>query len=150
MLRGLTREFGSFDDEQFNELQSTRRFAGNPHLWFSECFFWIRKLQACVLAGDHAAAVDASLRPRLGAALSALELAEYHFYAALARAACCDTVTPEQRPQHLDALAAHQREIEISARHCPENFANRMLSDEAREGVASFVEKRKPNWAVEP
>ncbi len=31
-----------------------------------------------------------------------------------------------------------------------ENFAGRMLSDEAREGVASFVEKRKPNWVVEP
>lgn len=31
-----------------------------------------------------------------------------------------------------------------------ENFAGRMLSDEAREGVASFVEKRKPHWVVEP
>ena len=31
-----------------------------------------------------------------------------------------------------------------------ENFAGRMLSDEAREGVASFVEKRKPRWAVDP
>jgi isohexenylglutaconyl-CoA hydratase len=31
-----------------------------------------------------------------------------------------------------------------------ENFADRMLSEEAREGVASFVEKRKPKWAVDP
>jgi isohexenylglutaconyl-CoA hydratase len=30
------------------------------------------------------------------------------------------------------------------------NFADRMLSDEAREGVASFVEKRKASWVVEP
>ncbi len=125
MLRGLTREFGSFDDEQFSELQITRRFAGNPHLWFVECFYWIRKLQACVLAGDYAAAVDASLRPRLNAALSELEVAEYHFYSALARAAHCDSVAREQRQQQLEALAAHYREIEISARHCPENFANR-------------------------
>ena len=28
-----------------------------------------------------------------------------------------------------------------------ENFAERMLSDEGREGVASFLEKRKPKWA---
>jgi predicted ATPase len=125
MLRGLTREFGSLDDEHFSELQSARRFADNPNLWFAECFFWIRKLQACVLAGDHAAAVDASLRPRIGTALSPLELAEYYFYAALARAAHCDSVAPEQRQEHLDALAAHHREIEISARHCPENFENR-------------------------
>jgi isohexenylglutaconyl-CoA hydratase len=31
-----------------------------------------------------------------------------------------------------------------------ENFADRMLSDEGREGVASFVEKRKPRWVVDP
>ena len=125
MLRGLTREFGSFDDEHYSELRSTRRFAGNPHLWYTECFYWIRKLQACVLAGDHAAAVDASLRPRLGVTLSAVEVMDYHFYSALARAAHCDSVSPDQRPQHLEALAAHQRQIESSALHCPENFANR-------------------------
>ena len=31
-----------------------------------------------------------------------------------------------------------------------ENFARRMLSDEAREGIASFLEKRKPAWHSEP
>jgi isohexenylglutaconyl-CoA hydratase len=31
-----------------------------------------------------------------------------------------------------------------------ENFAGRMLSDEAREGVASFVEKRKARWVADP
>ena len=31
-----------------------------------------------------------------------------------------------------------------------ENFADRMVSDEAREGVASFFEKRKPSWFVKP
>lgn len=28
-----------------------------------------------------------------------------------------------------------------------DSFAKRMLSDEAREGIGAFVEKRKPNWA---
>ena len=31
-----------------------------------------------------------------------------------------------------------------------ENFARRMQSDEGREGVASFVEKRKPYWVTKP
>lgn len=31
-----------------------------------------------------------------------------------------------------------------------ENFAGRMLSEEAKEGVASFVEKRKPRWVADP
>lgn len=30
-----------------------------------------------------------------------------------------------------------------------ENFAGRLLSEEGREGVASFIEKRKPRWAEE-
>jgi predicted ATPase len=127
MLRGLTPAFGSFDDERFSELQITRRFSANPNLGHAECYYWIRKLQASVLAGDYAAAVDASLRPShlLWAVRSLLEMTEYHFYAALARAACCDSFAPERRQQHLEALAAHHQEIEIWARRCPENFANR-------------------------
>ena len=31
-----------------------------------------------------------------------------------------------------------------------ENFADRMVSEEAKEGVASFFEKRRPSWAVKP
>lgn len=31
-----------------------------------------------------------------------------------------------------------------------ENFARRMLSEEGKEGVASFVEKRPPNWVIKP
>ena len=31
-----------------------------------------------------------------------------------------------------------------------ENFAHRMLSDEAKEGIAAFLEKRKPNWNTKP
>lgn len=39
------------------------------------------------------------------------------------------------------------RESQIQA--AAENFTGRMLSDEGREGVASFLEKRRPNWSVE-
>lgn len=31
-----------------------------------------------------------------------------------------------------------------------ENFADRLLSDEGKEGVSSFLEKRKPNWVSDP
>ncbi|MEM7190000.1 MAG: enoyl-CoA hydratase-related protein [Pseudomonadota bacterium] len=43
------------------------------------------------------------------------------------------------------ALPTLDRGAQIQA--AAENFTGRMLSDEGREGVASFVEKRKPNWA---
>jgi isohexenylglutaconyl-CoA hydratase len=37
-----------------------------------------------------------------------------------------------------------------AVRAAAENFAGRMLSEEAKEGIASFVEKRRPKWAVDP
>ncbi|MGB0906794.1 MAG: enoyl-CoA hydratase/isomerase family protein [Maricaulaceae bacterium] len=38
---------------------------------------------------------------------------------------------------------SREQQIEAAAK----NFTGRMLSDEAKDGIASFFEKRKPNWA---
>lgn len=46
------------------------------------------------------------------------------------------------------ALPALSREEGIKA--AATSFAAQFVSEEAREGVASFVEKRKPSWSVEP
>lgn len=46
------------------------------------------------------------------------------------------------------ALPGLSREAAVQA--AAENFAGRMLSEEGREGVASFLEKRKPAWSTEP
>ncbi len=126
-LRRSTRKVGCLDDERFDELQIERRFASNPDLAYAECWYWIRKLQARFLSGDSAGAVDASLQAQrlLWTSLSTLEVAEYHFYSALSRAACCDSVSADLRQQHLEALAAHRQQIEVWAEHCPENFENR-------------------------
>jgi PAS domain S-box-containing protein len=126
-LRGLTHKFGSFDDEQFDELRFERHLAGNPALAQPECFYWIRKLQARLFAGDYASAVDASLwaQQLLWTASSFFEMAEYHFYGALARAASCGSATGDQRQRHFEALSAHHRQLEVWAENCPENFENR-------------------------
>jgi len=51
-LRGLTPEFGSFNDEEFDELLFERRFGGRQKVWAApECWYWIRKLQARFFAG---------------------------------------------------------------------------------------------------
>jgi len=125
-LRGLTPTFGRFDDADFDELRIERRFAANPELAIAECWYWIRKLQARFFAGDYAAAVDAALRARqLLWASPTFELAEYHFYGALSRTACFDTAMADERQVHLKALADHQRQLEMWAGTCPENFGNR-------------------------
>jgi PAS domain S-box-containing protein len=126
-LRGLTPAFGRLDDEHLDELQMERRFADNPDLAFPACLYWIYKLQARFLAGDYAAAAEASsrARPLLWTLPSQLETAEYHFYGALSDAVSCDSAADVERPQHLDGLAEHYRQLQIWAENCPENYGNR-------------------------
>jgi len=126
-LRGLTPKFGSFNDNQFDESRFEVHLASDPALAQPECYYWIRKLQAQFLAGDHSSALDSSLRAQrlLWSAPSNLERAEYEFYSALAHAASWDSASSDQRQQHLDALCAHSRQLETWAEHCPENFENR-------------------------
>ena len=46
-------------------------------------------------------------------------------YGALSRAAACDSAALGDRKQHLDAVAAHHKQLQIWAANCPENFENR-------------------------
>jgi PAS domain S-box-containing protein len=126
-LRGLTPEFGSFDGGQFDELRFERHLASDPILAQPVCFYWIRKLQARFFAADYVSALDASLKaePLLWTAPSNLELAEYHLYGGLCRAALWDSASPDQRQQHFEALATHHRQLQVWAENCPENFENR-------------------------
>jgi PAS domain S-box-containing protein len=128
-LRGLTAKFGSFDDKQLDEQRLERRLAGNPNLAPAESAYWIRKLQARFMAGDYASAIDASSRAQNlpGAWQTAVETAEHHFYGALSRAAFYNSALPDERQQHLEALAAHHWQLEVWAANCPENFENRVL-----------------------
>jgi PAS domain S-box-containing protein len=126
-LRGLTPKFGSFDDGQFDELRFERHFASKPVLALPEFEYWTRKLQARFFSGDYDSAVDASLRAQrlLWTSPSLFRTAEYHFYGALARAAVCDSGTPDSQLQHFQALDEHHAQLALWAENCPENFENR-------------------------
>ena len=84
-------------------------------------------MQARYIAGDYAAAMDAASKAQASALdlILALEEAEYHFYGALAKAAYCDFAPAGERQQHMDAVAAHHRQLQVWAANCPENFENR-------------------------
>jgi hypothetical protein len=126
-LCGMTPKFGSFNDEQFDELQFERHLASDPARAQRECLYWIRKLQARFFTGDYESALDASLRAQrlLWSVPSNLETAEYHFYGALSRAASWDSASSDERKRHFEALTTHQKQLEIWAENCPENFENR-------------------------
>ena len=87
-LRGLTAKFGCFDDAGFNEEQFEHRLEADPHLVQAAFWYWVRKLQARVLADDPAAIAAAAKANRLLWTSKALfDRVEFHFYAALAQAA---------------------------------------------------------------
>ncbi|HEV2879084.1 MAG TPA: GAF domain-containing protein, partial [Candidatus Eremiobacteraceae bacterium] len=127
-LRGLTPKFGCFDDEEFDESRFERHLARNPVLAPPEFRYWVRKLQVRYLAGDYAAAMEASSKAHrlLWTSSGFLEGADYHFYSALSRAAYCDGASSDERQQHLESLAAHHRQLAVWAENCPENFENRV------------------------
>jgi predicted ATPase len=126
-LRGSKSKFGSFDDEQFNEVEFEAHLASNPSLAIAECWYWVRKLQARFFAADYATAVDALRKAQklLWTSPSLFEGAEAHFYGALSHAACWDTSSEARKREHFESLVTHQRLIDTWAENCPENFENR-------------------------
>src|SRR4030095_10306412 len=106
-------------------------FESQPHLVACEFWYWVTKLQARFLAGDDAAALDASIRAesllsesRRRSQLCGTESfrVESEFYCAFAHAAACDSASGDERGPHVDSVAGHLQELELWARHCPTNF----------------------------
>ena len=126
-LRGLTRRFGCFDDQDYNEADTETRYASNSGLALSEFFYWTRKVQARYFAGDFATAVDASMKAHglLWPAASQVETGDFRFFSALAHAAAWNSASSEEKCRHATALNDHHRQLEIWAEHCPSNFESR-------------------------
>ncbi len=140
-LQGLTLNFSSFNEAEFDEDRFEHHLETSPGLAIATCSYWIRKLQARFHANEYASAIAAAsnahrllwgsassfARITLSSRLShGIELAEYHFYSALALAAALHaTASADERARCLEALAAHHKQLEDWAKVCPENFGNR-------------------------
>ncbi|UCI10704.1 PAS domain S-box protein [Mesorhizobium sp. B1-1-8] len=122
-LRGLTPKFGCFNEAEFDELEFERRTDGKP----GSCLYWIRKLQACALAGDHLAALAAAAKAEglLWMTPAIFERADYHFFAGVSLAALSHEASPTESSRLRRAMAVHRRQLDQWAEHCPENFGSR-------------------------
>lgn len=127
MLRGLTPSFGNLDDGESGEAGTEAHLSSNPDLALAECWYWIRKLQARYMVDEPQAALEAAAQAQrlLWTSHLFFEEAEFHFYAALARAAHCDSIPVDEHGQHLPAIVADQQWLQTWAQQCPENFASR-------------------------
>jgi PAS domain S-box-containing protein len=126
-LRGLPQRFQLAADAACSEDVFRQHLERDPHMAVSACTYWIRKLQIRVFDGDAAGAIDAAARARalLWTLPSFFELAEYHFYHALASAARYETAPADARPVLRQTLAAHHAQIAVWAANCPDNFRHR-------------------------
>jgi PAS domain S-box-containing protein len=126
-LRGQTRVFGSLDDSYCNDQGVEGPFSGNPNSARVECWYWIRKLQAQYLAGDHAGALGAAARaqPLLWTCVANLETAEHCFFSALARAGACGPNGTDMHGATTATLVQEHRQLAAWARHCAENYESR-------------------------
>ena len=124
VLRGQTAVFGSFSGAGFDEQRFEQHLEEVP---IAAWLYWIRKLQTLVLAEEPLAAVAAARKAErlLWLSPTIFERAEYHLYDSLAQAALCHAAPAAERARHWEALAAHHRQLQIWAEHCPENFENR-------------------------
>jgi PAS domain S-box-containing protein len=132
MLRGAGGSFGSLDS-YIGEPEFVSRVCGNPAFVLAEGKYWVRKLQACFFAGNYTLAVKAAEKAHLAAvtAPGAEEHSEYHFYGALAHAACCRTDNIVDHPEHREVLTRHLAQLKSWSSHSPEDYENRALLAEA-------------------
>ena len=126
-LRGVTPTLGRLDHDDYIESEVEQDLASNLNLVFAEFYYWTRKVQARVFAGDYSSAAEAAFKgQRLYWTSAAMfETAEFRLYAALAHAGAWNIVSPEDRPKHFEALAAHYKQLEVWAEHSPQTFENR-------------------------
>jgi PAS domain S-box-containing protein len=126
-LRGVTPTLGRLDHDDYTEPEVERDLASNLNLVFAEFYYWTRKVQARVFAGDYSSAADAAFKgQRLYWTSAAMfETAEFRLYAALAHAGAWNVASPDDRPKHFEALSEHYRQIEEWAEHSAPTFESR-------------------------
>ncbi|GIZ53180.1 serine/threonine protein kinase [Noviherbaspirillum aridicola] len=153
-LRGLAPDFSAVTDEPFDAQDFEQLLEGNEQLVMPACWYWVRKLQACFLEHDYAAALHAAgiAGALLWCSQSFLESAEFHYYSALSHAGAWNGAGSEQRQQHLDAIHRHLKQLETWSQCCADNFENRralVAAEAARIEGREFDAVRLYEQAIE-
>ena len=123
VMRGVTPSFSSFSDADFNEAAFEEYLETEPAHLYGSCPYYIRKMQARYLAGQHVEAVEAGNKAAdtLQSVSLMVERVEYHFYAVLSKIAAGRPFDKSKG----DQIAEHVGNIEQFAADRPDNYADR-------------------------
>ncbi|WP_247887213.1 AAA family ATPase [Azospirillum sp. SYSU D00513] len=130
-LRGQTGALGSLDGPGFDNAAFEARLGANRSLDIALCWHGIRTLQLRCIDGDMAGAAAAAERAEalLWTTSGHLEMAEFHFHAALARAVLAGTGPGDA--VHAAAFARHRDQLRDWALTGPDTFEARFALVEA-------------------
>lgn len=126
-LRGVTPALGRLDHDDYIEAEVERNLASNPNLVFAQFYYWTRKVEARVFAGDYASAAEAAFNGQklYWTSAAMFETAEFRFYAAVAHAGAWNAASAEDKSKYFGALATHHEQLEVWAEHSPQTFEAR-------------------------
>src|SRR5262249_28336530 len=110
ILRGVTGDLQLLKDHIEQAARLEQQLGIRPQLSINA----LRYLQGCIYLGEDASVVEAisNAEPRWRVPTHQ-EVAEYHFFGALARARASDLTAGDERNHHLGALVAHHKQIEV-------------------------------------
>src|SRR5258708_23887098 len=105
-MGGRAAAFFTFGDAQFDETAFEALLSDDDRTIV--CWYWILKLQARFILGDHEAALAAAAQAKqlLSAATGCIQLLDYNYYTALAIAAVSDTAPPDAHSELAEAPAS--------------------------------------------
>jgi PAS domain S-box-containing protein len=125
-MQGRTASFSTFSDAQFDEAAFEAQLTGNCTAT-AICLYWILKLQARFLSGDHAEAIAAADKANalLWALATNTQRLEYTFYTALAVAALYENASADEQQAWHHLLMARQEQLREWAENYPPTFADK-------------------------
>jgi len=128
-MRGLTDSLTSFHSDRLDTVAFERELIEDGRLRSPAAWYWIRKLQVHFLAEDPRSALAAAVKAQhyMFTTLTPFEEVEFHYYAALARAAGYRELPADELAGEREALGAHARWLDHFAGHNPESGTNRAL-----------------------
>ncbi|HWO25848.1 MAG TPA: AAA family ATPase [Kofleriaceae bacterium] len=111
-LQGRARASRAASDAELDDAAFERRLTEGGTL-IDRALYWVLKLEAYVLSGDHRAALDAAEQAsRMQELLTGLPLSIlHHYFRALALAASYEAASPEEQRAWRAQLAGHQAQL---------------------------------------
>ena len=123
-MQGRTATFSTFSDAQFDESEFEAQLTPDRTATMV-CFYWILKLKARFLSGDHAEALAAADKVNPLSAAAQIQLLDYFYYTALTVAALYENASAKEQNRWRGLLMAHRDQLREWADNYPPTFGDK-------------------------